>query len=200
MEFSKVFTDTKDRTWDVSITVGTLGRLRDVAGVVLDDLVPKRIKSDSVGLAALAEFLSDSVAILQAVYAVCKPQIDKLGLTFDQFAEGFEGEKSVEVCEKMAQAFLAGLHDFFLRGSPIPQPMRAAILVRALKMGQKLAETEAARSEQVLDRVERKVMATMTPMLSEAQMTELDSQIDGALSKFAGSGLEQSPAILPTAP
>ena len=193
-DFSKTFTDAKGRQFTVDITVGTLPRLKAIANFELDSLIPKRASemSDN-GLAPLAEFLSDPVAILNVVYAACKPQIDKMGLSFDQFAEGFEGEKSVEACQAMAQALLQAIHDFFLKGAPIPQPMRAALVMRALMIGRKLAEAEGARVNQVLDRIEAKVTTAMKP-LTETELTTLDGEMDAALSKFAGNTPAPSPS------
>jgi hypothetical protein len=195
MDFPTTFTDCLGRAWTVTITVGTLPRLKSVAGIELDDLIPRRVKNDSIGLSSLADFLSDPISILQAVYAVCKPQIDKAGLTFDQFAEGFEGEQAVSACEAMAQAFLQALHDFFLKGSPIPQPLRAAIVKRVTNLGRKLAATEAARGEAVFDRIESKIAGALTPELTAEQTKNLDAEIDGALSKFVGNTPASSESI-----
>lgn len=189
MDFAKTFTDAMGRLWTVDITVGTLPRLKSVAGIVLDDLVPKKLSTGDAALMPLAEFLSDPVAILQSVYAICKPQIDKLDLTFDTFAEGFEGADSVRAVEDMGKALMQAIADFFLKSAPIKSPMRAALVKRVLSMGQKLTTVEANRSEKVFDRIENRMDKIISEPISEAK---IDAAMDEAFSKFAGS----TPALL----
>ena len=184
MDFPKTFTDAIGRRWTVDISVGTLPRLKSVAGVVLDDLVPKKLDMGDKALGPFADFLSDPVAILQAVYAVCKPQIDKLGLTFDTFAEGFEGDDSVRAVEDMGKALMQAIADFFLKSAPIKSPMRAALVKRVLNMGQKITTAEANRSEKVFDRIENRMDTILSQPISDKK---IDDAMDEAFSKLVGN-------------
>ena len=201
MEYPKTFTDTAGREWTVRITVGTLARLKSIAGFTLDDIVPK-VPSQSNKMQGLADLISDPLQVLTAVYAICKPAIDTLNLTFDQFAEsGFEGEKSAEACEAAGFALLQAIHDFFLTGAPIKSPMRAAMVKRVLSLGQKIYDQEAVKMDQVMDQIETRVMKEIAKPLD---LTALEANIDKAMSeaskKHAG-GLPVSLASTPaTAP
>jgi len=176
MDFPKMFQDGKSRIWMVEISVGTLPRLKTVANLSLDDLVPKQM-SKSSNLESLGEFIRDPLAILQATYAICKPQIDKLDLTFDQFAEGFEGEGSVTAVEAMGLAVLQAIHDFFLKSG---HPLRAAMVKRAMNLVKKIVQAEAQRSGEVFDRIETKLEAEITRQLA---MPITDKMIDDAIEQ-----------------
>ena len=184
MNYPKTFTDALGRSWTINITVGTLPRLKSVAGLSLDDIVPKRLAKNDHDLMPLADFMSDPIAILQATYAVCKPQIDKAGLTFDQFAEGFEGDGAVSCCERMGEALLQAIHDFFLHGAPIKSPLRAAMVARALSLGQKITAAEASRAERVFDRIEDRITKNLDEPLSDSA---IDDALNEASKRFAGN-------------
>ena len=111
--------------WTAELTVGSARRLKDIAGVTLDELVPpaptngKAAKDDS--LAPLAAFLGNPFKVFDAFYALIKPTADQRGITKEQIEDGI-GEKEAEA---MALALLRAVHDFFRN-----DPMRQSLLRR----------------------------------------------------------------------
>lgn len=197
MDYPATFTDALGRPWTVQITVGTLPRLKAVAKFELDDIMPDEI-SDDVGLEPLAKFLASPIRVLNVVYAACKPQIDAKGLTFDQFCEGLEGEKGVEVCMAMGGALFQAIVDFFLKGSLIPQERKAATLKRALTMGKTLMAVDARRAVAMLDQVEAKAVAQYDKPLTAEEKAAIDAELEKAFSKRAGN--TPAPSGSPTLP
>lgn len=90
------FTDGKQHTWTVEVTVNALKRARDLVDV---DLL-----SDA-GLQRLSEDLLTAVDVL---YAVIKPQADQLGVSDEDFGERLAGQ-----IEPALDALYGGLEDFF---------------------------------------------------------------------------------------
>src|SRR5262249_10258971 len=110
-EFSKTFKDALGREWTAELTVGQAGRMKDIAGVTLDELVPKpqEVKKDAAGqvpgMAPLAQFLADPFKVFALWYVMIKPQADLRNLTKEQVGDGL-GPTHIE---KMAFAVLRAI-------------------------------------------------------------------------------------------
>lgn len=77
------FSDTAGRVWTVSISVGTVTRVRSMMSVDLmeaieGDLVPK--------------LMNDVVLLCNVLYCVCKPEADARGVSDVQFGEAMGGD------------------------------------------------------------------------------------------------------------
>ena len=68
----KTFTDNTGRTWTLSVTVGTIKRVRALCSVDLANIITIEAgKAPNVGL--LDRLASDPVLLVDVLYAVCKP-------------------------------------------------------------------------------------------------------------------------------
>ncbi len=132
----KTFSDNSGRIWTVVVTVATLKRVRALCEIDLYSIVEvdekNNLKTD-----LLDRLSSDPVLLVDVLYAVCKPEADKLGVTDEQFGESMAGD----AIAKASEALLDEIVDFF------PDPKRGAlrkILTVARRFGalteKKLAE------------------------------------------------------------
>jgi len=125
------FKDTVGRYWDLAITVSTVKRVRQLADV---DLI-KALEGE-----LLVELASDPVALVDTLYAICKPQADAAGVSDEQFGEAMAGEAIDAACE----AFIEALTRFFSRPG-----RREALRAMAAKVEATLALAETKAIEQV---------------------------------------------------
>jgi hypothetical protein len=89
------YSDAAGRAWTVSITVGTVTRVREMLGVDLmqaleGDLVPK--------------LMHDPVMLCNVLYCACKPEADARGLTDVQFGESMGGDSLAAGEEALLEA------------------------------------------------------------------------------------------------
>ena len=76
----KTFTDNTGRTWTLSVTVGTIKRVRALCGVDLANIITMESgKTPNVGL--LERLAADPVLLVDVLFAVCKPEADTKGIT-----------------------------------------------------------------------------------------------------------------------
>jgi hypothetical protein len=167
-ELPKTFIDAAGRSWTVTIVWSTCKRLKDLAGVTVDGLIVKKPDKDSDALSPFLALITDFEALTGALYAVLKPDCDKLSpaLSLDDFRDGIYGDVVTEARNAFAQA----LHDF----SHGPQK---AMLAGAILMGLK---------------AEQKAQAKI-PALMAAAETKLDADL-AALSIDTPSNPPSSPA------
>lgn len=117
MEPSRTFKDALDREWTIEISLANARRMKDEAGIAIEQFAPDmsgNTKSQQAALEPVVAFLGDPFACFAAFYGLCKPQADKLELTRDQVLEGFPDDASVE---RMVASLLAAVCHFF-RKSP----------------------------------------------------------------------------------
>lgn len=110
----KTFKDNAGRTWTVSITVAAVKRVRDLAGINLMDAA---VSGDF-----LQKLEADPVPLIDALFAVVKPDADRLGVSDTDFGEALAGDAVAAATD----AFLEELCNFF------PGKKRE-ILTRALR-------------------------------------------------------------------
>lgn len=136
------FKDTEGRTWTLRITVSTIRRIKDLAGVDFADL---DMFNQGGGL---FEVTSDYLKFGAILYAICKPEADARSVQEEAFLDAISGE----VLETATRAFVEAVADFFppSRGNLIRQTLQAAEKVReqALKQaGEKLTEVMETSSD-----------------------------------------------------
>ena len=104
----KTFTDNTGRTWTLSVTVGTIKRVRALCGVDLANIITmENGKTPNVGL--LERLASDPVLLVDVLFAVCKPEADTKGITDEEFGRAMAGD----AIELAATALLDEIIDFF---------------------------------------------------------------------------------------
>ena len=104
----KTFTDNTGRTWTLSVTVGTIKRVRALCGVDLANIITMESgKTPNVGL--LERLAADPVLLVDVLFAVCKPEADTKGITDEEFGRAMAGD----VIELAATALLDEIIDFF---------------------------------------------------------------------------------------
>jgi hypothetical protein len=99
-EQNTVWTDGRGRQWPMTITVNTIRRVRELAGVNLLSVFEGSL---------LNQLAEDPELLVNTLYAVCKPLADERNVTDEQFGELLVGDAITEA----ATALVGGLIDFF---------------------------------------------------------------------------------------
>jgi len=79
----KVFTDNAGRVWTVAINVNAIKRVRALANVNLLEVIEGTL---------LERLIRDPVLLCDVVYAVCKPEADKVGVSDEEFGQAMAGD------------------------------------------------------------------------------------------------------------
>lgn len=98
----KTFRDAQGREWTVEVNVTALKRVKDATGVDLT----KVIDPESDVISRLSE---DVFLLFDVVCALLKPQLEKHGLSAEEFGAGLDEDAT----EKAATALFEGIIDFF---------------------------------------------------------------------------------------
>jgi len=111
----KSFKDMSGRTWSIAITVGSLRRVRGLCDIDLTDAISDHGK-------LIDRLSSDPILLCDVIFAICKPEADKLSISDEDFGAAMAGD----AIEHATAALLDDLVDFF------PGPKRA-VLHRAMQ-------------------------------------------------------------------
>ena len=104
----KTFTDNTGRTWTLVVNVATIKRVRALCDVDLNSII--EVDKDNQPSTKLLERLSsDPVLLVDVLYAVCKPECDRLNVTDDDFGAAMAGD----AIEQATSALLDEIIDFF---------------------------------------------------------------------------------------
>lgn len=125
------FTDSKGRVWPVTLTVSTLRRIRDLAGIDLARL--DGLKEDG----PVARLSSDPILLASVLWAAVQPDAIQRTVSETDFQDAICGDAITAAAEAIQEA----LADFF--PGALGRLMRKVILA-AREMREK-AETEADR-------------------------------------------------------
>jgi len=79
----KTFTDNASRVWTVAINVNAIKRVRTLANVNLLEVIEGTL---------LERLIRDPVLLCDVVYAVCKPEADKIGVSDEEFGQAMAGD------------------------------------------------------------------------------------------------------------
>lgn len=153
----KVFRDRLGRDWKLSVTVGTIKRVRDLCGVNLYQIIEIG-KTGELDMSLIDRLSGDPVLLVDVLYAVCKPDADARGVSDESFAEGIIGD----AIEDAVNALLDEITDFF------PEAKRRA-LQKALQATRRFADATKKKLEAVLSD------------------PDLDRRLDSALEKLNDS-------------
>lgn len=166
----KTFNDNTGRSWTLSVTVGTIKRVRALCGVDLANIITLEAgKQPKVDL--LERLASDPVLLVDVLYAVCKPEADTRNISDEEFGRAMAGD----AIEFATAALLDEVIDFF------PEAKRRVF-------------------RKILDatrRFEIKSKQALTELLTDP---ELDGKIDAALEQLmnSSSASPESPESIPT--
>ena len=149
------FTDNAGRVWTANLNVATLKRVRALAGVDLASAI--LVERDGRVEASLLERLaSDPALLVDALYALCKDEADKLGVSDEDFGRAMAGDAILGTTD----ALLDEIVDFF------PNPKRAILqrLVAAARRAETAAKAalDKALSTDELDRAVDSLLAAST--------------------------------------
>ena len=138
----KTFTDNADRSWDVSINVAAVKRVRDLVGVDLLEIVEGTL---------IEKLIRDPILLCDIIYAVCKPQADEREppVTDEEFGRAMAGD----AIEHATTALLEDLVSF------CPSPRDRKNLGRVLDATNRVMDRARDLIEEKLDSGELERMA-----------------------------------------
>ena len=125
----KTFKDNAGRTWTVEVNIATVKRVRSLINVDLMDVINKDNHENLMNRLALDPILMGNV-----VYAVCKPDADKINVDDENFGRALAGD----VIDHAYMALMEELVDFF------PEEKRQVLHKALLK--QRKVEKKAAKA------------------------------------------------------
>ncbi len=166
----KSFTDNTGRAWIITVTVGTIKRVRALCGIDLANIITMEPgRNPKVDL--LERLASDPVLLVDVLYSVCKEEADSKGVSDEEFGRGMAGD----AIELASAALLDEIIDFF-------------------------PETKRKVFRKILDatrRFETKSKKALADLLADPA---LDGRIDTALEQLttSSSNSPESPGLIPT--
>jgi len=147
----KIFKDNAGRSWTVSITIAAIKRCTAIAGINLLDAVNGDL---------FRKFEADPVPMIDCLYAIVKPDADKIGVSDVDFGEALAGDAVAAAQD----AFMEELINFF-------PGQKREILLRAWKdvghaRERLLALAAKVQSEQnaeaIIEKAEKKFLLSVT--------------------------------------
>ena len=104
----KTFIDNTGRTWPLVVNVATIKRVRALCGVDICTIIELDEKNQP-STKLLERLSSDPVLLVDVLYAVCKPECDKLNVSDEDFGAAMAGD----AIEHATSALLDEIIDFF---------------------------------------------------------------------------------------
>ena len=98
------FKDTTGREWTITLTIGSLKRIRSIAGL---DLMPLFGGQDKQESEAVRTLLLDPMRMADVVYAALKPQLDEAQINDEAFGELLAGPVLAAAAEAKGVRLLA---------------------------------------------------------------------------------------------
>ena len=169
------FTDTAGRKWELSLTIGAAKRVKGLLAVDLLDLAG--------GTPPLITRLhTDTMLLVDVIFAVLKPAADAAGVTDEQFGEALGGDAAWNAY----QAFTAEIEDFF-------RQFHRPDLERTVAINRRMMETNPAKSTEHVERAAAAAERTATERI-EKTLIELEHP------PILGSGYTNSPESSESSP
>ena len=161
----KTFTDNKGRIWTLEVTVATVKRVRALCRVDLNSIV-ELDKNNKPSAELLERLSSDPVLLVDVLYAVCKPQADKLGITDADFGEAMAGD----AIEYATSALLEEVINFF------PESKRM-VMQRILSASRKFSEAARKKLEAELNgEFESRVVSTLEQLTGSSGTVQVSAE------------------------
>ena len=161
----KTFTDNKGRTWTLEVTVATVKRVRGLCKVDLNSIV-ELDKNNKPSAELLERLSSDPVLLVDVLYAVCKPQADKLGVTDEDFGEAMAGD----AIEHATTGLLEEVIDFF------PEAKRL-VMRKILSASRKFSDAARKKLETELNgEFESRVVSTLEQLTGSSGTVQVSAE------------------------
>jgi hypothetical protein len=140
------FQDTAGRTWEIAVTIGAVKRVQDLLRIDLLNPLAAKILRNKAGKTKRTEPLAsrlqrNPVLLIDTIFALVKPQADRLGVTDVEFGESLGGDAAYAAYE----AFMAEWRDFF-------RSLRRETEHKAIAAGVALVMEEDRKSAAMVDR------------------------------------------------
>ncbi len=115
----KVFKDNQNNSWELSINVAAIKRLRDLMNADLLDIQ-----------ATMPRLLADPIFLVDVLYCLCKSQAEAKNISDEQFGEAMAGDH----IGAAKNALIEELKSFF------PSPEERQAVDRAMKKGHEMVD------------------------------------------------------------
>lgn len=99
----RTFHDSTGRAWPLAVNVGAMGRVKGSTGVNLYTVVDD-------GFEGLTDLFADPCLFIDVIFAVVKPEAERLGVEHDAFLAAVPDEEAIDRIKPM---FMEELADFF---------------------------------------------------------------------------------------
>lgn len=150
----RVFKDNEGRSWNLSVDHTSIKRVRATLDVNL---------LDAVGGDLIERLATDPILLVDVVYVICQPEVEKRELSDEEFGRSMAGE----AIDSAAAALMEDLIDFF--------PNRQRTMVRKAW----------AKYQELADRTMELATAKLeSPQLSKRITDSIDRQLDQAIDKL----------------
>jgi len=136
------FVDNANRTWELTINVAIVKRVRALVDVDLYGLVDEGFKS-------LSALIADPVQLADVLFCLCKEEAEKANVTDEDFGRALAGD----AITRAADAFVEELIDFF------PDARARAGLRKAIDAGRKVRDKVLTHAETLLESIDPEVEA-----------------------------------------
>jgi len=148
------FTDHENSSWSCTITINDVKRLRELVGLDVMTAVEGK----------LFESLADPVLLCDALNVVCMSQIERRGLTNEQFGLLLLGD----TIERAANAFVEGVIDFFpsQRRQILTTLWEKQVAAEKKLMGAALIRIRSPQVDSLIDRSIDKALAELDQALT----------------------------------
>ncbi len=140
------FHDATGRRWDVAVNVTTINRVQASLGIDLISLVED-------GCKPLSKLVQDPRQLVGVLYCLCKKQIEKAGISDEDFGEGFQGDPIGAATDCLVEEIIDFFHDPKVRES-LKKLISKSKQINEMVMSQ--ATTEA---NEALDKADLPAMA-----------------------------------------
>jgi hypothetical protein len=155
------FKDTAGRTWDLTLSVGTVRRIKDALDVDLMAVLDNDV---------LAKLSIDLELFVNCLFVICQEQAKEAGVSDEQLGSALGGD----VFDEAAAAFTQALVDFF------PQRRREVLA----RLAGKVSDLESKAAQLAIGKLDGPAMEKRI----EQEFTKADRQLDELLSSGNTSG------------
>jgi hypothetical protein len=164
----RTFNDNAGRTWNLTLNVWTVKKVRDLLGVDLLDLGGESASAQKPGL--LFRLIADPVLLVDVLYVVCKDQADSASITDEQFGRAMGGD----AIDAATKAFLEELADF--TPSPRDRARARKVIATTWAMIEKAQDVLDAKAEKELPAAVETLLAEMSALGNSSTSSPASSE------------------------